>query len=449
MNYSQFTHRQNSGSVLLVSLVIGAVLCAMLGSFLLLTRFEYTTAARSQAWNTAMVAAEAGLEEGLSMINRFADGSAPLTSWPDANRPQAAGWSVLTANVYLMERTIDSNSKYKVYITNLNSAPIVKSVGYALLPQKSDYVSRAVTVNTAAGSFFLGGVLAKKDVNINGSAIIDSYNSQDPKYSTLGQWDVTKRKDGGNVGSVQSNVVAAVISSGNAKIYGQIATGPNSTISVSGNADAGSLAWVNAGNKGIQPGWSRNDLNISIPDAPALPAGTYQNLPAPGNVVLQGGTPSNPARYTTSTAYQMNSHNYLLITNGTVVIDAQQGVALNAQAAIQIATNAQLILYLGTQNTQLDGQGVMNNTGYPTNFIVYGKNNNKQIEINGGSAFVGYVYAPYADITLNGNSDNSGAMVGSSFQINGNMGLHYDESLSGPQSGTSIYRILAWRETIP
>ena len=90
----------------------------------------------------------------------------------------------------------------------------------------------------------------------------------------------------------------------------------------------------------------------------------------------------------------------------------------------------------------------MNNSGFATNCIIYGKNNCQQIEINGGSAFVGYVYAPYADITLNGNSDTSGAMVGSSFQINGNMGFHYDESLGGPQSGSSIYRILAWQEVL-
>ena len=114
-----------------------------------------------------------------------------------------------------------------------------------------------------------------------------------------------------------------------------------------------------------------------------------------------------------------------------------------------IAPGSQLILYLGTQNTQLDGQGVVNSSGNPTNCIIYGQPNCKQIEINGGSAFVGYVYAPYADITLNGNSDISGAMVGSSFQINGNMGFHYDESLGGPQSGSSIYRILAWREVSP
>ncbi len=451
MKYHQPTHRQDNGSVLLVALVIGAILCATLGSFLLLTRFEYTTAARSQSWNTAMVAAEAGMEEGLSMINRYADGSAALTSWPDANRPQAAGWSVPTANVYLMERTVDSSSKYRVYITNLNNAPVIKSIGYALIPKKSDYLARAIQIQSAAQSFMLGGVMAKGSIKINDASTFDSYNSQDPNYSTGGLWDITKRKDGANVGSIKSNVTAIINAMGNAKIYGKIATGPSSGYSVSSGVAVGSLAWINAGNTGVQPGYSRNDLNVSLPDAPTPPAGTYQNLPAPGNVVLSGNGPGGaPVRYVkTSSQYMMSGTNSLTITNGTVIIDAQSGVSVTGNASIRIATNAQLILYLGTENTQLDGLGVMNATGYPTNFIVYGQTNNKQIEINGTSTFSGYVYAPYADITLNGNSHNSGAMVGASFQIDGKMLFHYDESLALPQAGSAMYRIASWREVAP
>lgn len=69
--------------------------------------------------------------------------------------------------------------------------------------------------------------------------------------------------------------------------------------------------------------------------------------------------------------------------------------------------------------------------------------------MNGGSTFTGYLYAPYADITLNGNSDIIGAMVGDTFQINGNMDFHYDENLGGPQDGSSIYRTVYWHEVAP
>ncbi|MEI8290595.1 MAG: collagen-binding domain-containing protein [Verrucomicrobiota bacterium] len=445
MKIFPYSNRKNSGSILLVSLVLCGVLGTMLASFLYLTQAQVTSVSRSQTWNTAMVVTEAGLEEGLSMINRYANTSTPLTSWSLA--AQANGWTDLGGGAFSLQRTLATNCYYIVYITNLAGAPVIKSVGYVCFPNTGTYLSRAVLSRNTAGSFFLGGVLAKKQVSINGSAVFDSYDSQDPNFSTAGQWDIHKRKNGGNVGSIQSNVVATIVDNGAAKIYGQIATGPNSTISMGGNASAGSIAWVDAGHKGIQPGWSRNDLNVSIPDAPPLPSASYLSLPSAGSRVLDAS--GRTAYYQATTTYQMNSKNYLLITNGTVVIDAQSGIKMNAQSSIQIAPGAKLILYLGTENTQLDGQGMVNNSGYATNCIVYGKNNCQQIEINGGSDFVGYVYAPYADITLNGNSDTSGAMVGNTFQINGNMGFHYDESLGGPQSGSSIFRGVSWQEVAP
>ena len=118
---------------------------------------------------------------------------------------------------------------------------------------------------------------------------------------------------------------------GSAKIYGKIATGPTSGFSVSSGVTVGSLAWVNGGNTGVQPGWSRNDLNISLPDAPPLPTGTYVNLPSPGNnVVLNAG--GGTVRYVaTSSQYSMSSSNSLVITNGTVIIDAQSGVNVTGQ----------------------------------------------------------------------------------------------------------------------
>jgi hypothetical protein len=91
----------------------------------------------------------------------------------------------------------------------------------------------------------------------------------------------------------------------------------------------------------------------------------------------------------------------------------------------------------------------MNATGNPTNFIVYGTSACKQIEINGSTTFVGYVYAPFADITMNGNTDVSGAFVGMSFQIDGKMRFHYDESLGIPQAGSSQYVLASWREVPP
>jgi hypothetical protein len=434
--------KKNSGSVLLVAVILCAVLGTMLASFLYLTGFQIKSVDRSRTWNSSMTVAEAGMEEGLSMINLYAHTGASLGGWASAST--ANGWTAL-GGAYFLQRNLGSNY-YQVYITNASSGPTLKSIGYAYVPKTKTYVKRAILVQNEGGSLFLGGVLAKNGINIDGNASFNSFNSQDPNYSTYGQYDPAKHKDGGNIGTIMRDVVA-IKDSGSTLIYGQLATGPNSTISMGGNASVGSSTWVDSGKKGIQPNWSRNDLNMDIPDAPPLPSATYVNLPSAGNLTLNAG--GGTAYYRATTTYQMHSQNYLLITNGTVYIDAQSGISLNAQAQIIIAPGSQLFLYLGTENTQLDGQGVVNNSGYATNCIVYGKNNCQQIEINGGSAFIGYLYAPYADITLNGNSDFIGAIVGDTFQINGNMGFHYDESLAGPQAASSIYRVVSWKEVSP
>ncbi|HEX9048172.1 MAG TPA: collagen-binding domain-containing protein [Verrucomicrobiae bacterium] len=428
------------GSALVIALVLCALMVTLAGSFLYLSASEVTAVSRSQTWNSAMVVAEAGMEEGMSMINRYAYSGTSVSSWPSATAN--CGWSTAGNNVYFLRRDLGSNGYYTVYITNQNNSPIIKATGYAYFPVKNTYLARSIMIQGSGSSFFLGAILAKGNIVINGSATIDSYNSQDPRYSTGGQWDINKRKDGGNVGSIESNVVAAVSEEGSANVYGKLATGPNSTISMQGNASAGSLAWVNGKNKGVQSGWSRNDLNVSIPDAPPLPAQSYLSLSS-GSALLSGmgGT----AYYRANSTLQLTSKDNLLITNGTVYIDATQGIKMDGQATITIAPNSRLILYLGTENSQLDGGGVINGSGFATNCIVYGKNNCPQIEINGNSAFVGYVYAPYADITLNGNADFSGAMVGDTFQINGNMDIHYDESLGG-QNDSTIYRMSNWVE---
>ena len=451
MKTTYLTSSNNHGSVLLVSLFICGALVTVLGGFLYLTQYQVSAVARSQDWNKTMVAAEAGTEEGLAMINRFANTTTALGNWPD--RAALNGWSDLGDDVYSISRTIGSLS-YKVYITNKNDAPIIKSTGYyrtgtsilAAIGVSQNQLGRGIRVDNAGGSFFRGGVLAKRGINITGNLSIDSFNSQDTNYSTGGRYDIAKRKDGGNVGTIASNVFSAILGTGSADVRGQLATGPLSTISVGGSFSAGSSAWVGAGTSGIQSGWSRNDLNLTVPDAPALPGGTYFALPAAGNVTINAG--GGTVQYYTA-SYSMGSQNYLQVTNGTLLLDSRGQFTLNAQAEIRVAAGSKLIVYLSAGNNHLNGGGVVNSTGYATNCIFYGKPSCTQVEVNGGTAFIGQIYAPYADFQINGGADIVGSMVGNTFNMLGTFNFHFDESLSGPQSGSSIYRVVSWREVAP
>src|SRR3989442_1088419 len=58
-----------AGSVLVMSLVLAIILGTTLASYLYWVRTQNLLVAESQAWNSALNIAEAGVEEGMAQIN--------------------------------------------------------------------------------------------------------------------------------------------------------------------------------------------------------------------------------------------------------------------------------------------------------------------------------------------------------------------------------------------
>lgn len=122
----------------MVAVIFFAVTAIYLATYLYLCRNEYTSVARSQAWNTSMVMAEAGVDDALAFINQNANGAVgTLGNWPSS--ASADGWSVLSNSsptvYYVSGRSPDSSlGSYTVYITNTVSAsngPAILSIGTA------------------------------------------------------------------------------------------------------------------------------------------------------------------------------------------------------------------------------------------------------------------------------------------------------------------------------
>src|SRR5512147_2933358 len=85
---------QIEGSVLAVTLVITLVLGIGLASYLSLMRSQHVSSFRSQAWNAALAAAEAGVEESLAQLN-----PAALLFATNMDRG-ANGWSLGADGMY-------------------------------------------------------------------------------------------------------------------------------------------------------------------------------------------------------------------------------------------------------------------------------------------------------------------------------------------------------------
>lgn len=285
-----------------------------------------------------------------------------------------------------------------------------------------------VASSAPAQTKFCKAVLAKQTVTLSGGVLIDSFNSMDPGQSTGGRYDQAKRQDGGDVASA-SDAVNVITGTGRVNVYGHLFTGPSGSVVINGSASVGSLAWVDGGNRNIQPGWYSNNFQVTLPDV-SLPGVTFAPLPKKAGSV--NGTNYN---YVLTTGnYQASSFSLSggLCINGKVLLYFTNGFQISGQGFVYVAPGASLTVYLGGQS-QLSGGGVVNGTGYATNCAYLGLPSCTSIQNSGNSDFVGSIYAPAADISLTGGGSQTlnlaGAVVGKTVTISGNYQFHFDQSL--------------------
>ncbi len=105
----------------------------------------------------------------------------------------------------------------------------------------------------------------------------------------------------------------SVVQAQNADVAGHIITGPYGSINIGPNGSVGSVAWVDANTKGIEPGYRRNDMNVIFDDVilPAtswLPTGSAGDPTGGSGPAPDGNTYDRPTYLTnevTSSAYAM------------------------------------------------------------------------------------------------------------------------------------------------
>ncbi|MEW6303644.1 MAG: hypothetical protein AB1705_09250 [Verrucomicrobiota bacterium] len=240
--------RQPAGSVLIITLVISGIIGMTLVAYLNLVDAQNLAVSRSMTWNAVIPACESGVEEALTHLNVVGAGDRATN-----------GWSLVSGE-YVLSRTI-GESRYVVSIS-ADSAPTVVATGFVKLPLKSTEVSRTIRVTTTRGSSGLKGLTAIGGIELVGNILLDSFDSEDPTYSTNGRYDSSKKKDNGFVGSVEGSITG-----GGGQVWGNAGTGPTGSADSAGTI--GDASWHGGGNSGIQSGHYANDLNVSFPDVQA------------------------------------------------------------------------------------------------------------------------------------------------------------------------------------
>jgi hypothetical protein len=230
-----------------------------------------------------------------------------------------------------------------------------------------------------------------------------------------------------------------------------VATGPKGTVGFNGNAVAGSKAWVDAGiNTGVEPGWFKDDMNVTFPDPP--PQSLSGRFVAPQNQAYDGTNYSyllGNGKYS-ACSISMASSARMMVT-GKADLYVTGDFKMSGQSSIVIAPGASLTLWIGG-GVSFTGQGIYNESGKARNCEVYGMPTCKSISMSGNAEFAGVIYAPYAAFNLTGGGtdevDFIGASITSTVKMGGKYQFHYDESLAewGPIKG---FAVVSWDEMTP
>ena len=138
-----------------------------------------------------------------------------------------------------------------------------------------------------------------------------------------------------------------------------------------------------------------------------------------------------------------------LSISGNTTMTLGQGVYWFS--SISIAGNAQLVatgpvkIYV-TGNISITGNGMTTAGNTPSNMLIYGTvdpnnadNKTEKVDIGGNAAFYGAIYAPGADIKVNGNAGAAiyGAVTGNKVTLD-SAALHWDEDLLNLGATTSV-----------
>lgn len=441
--------RHAQGSVLLVSLCTMVIIGISLLTFLELTKNQNQLVARSQVWNACLPIAEAGMEEALQHANTNP------SNWV------ASGWTLTSSNTFFKSNTLSAGWYSAIIFTNLlpTNKITVRATGYAKMAGAGSdlWVSRTIEGKAWRVPAYRFALYAKGLVNLNGNGVrVDSYDSRDPLKSTNGLYIASKAGDKGDIATYNGTPLANY-NLGNGNVWGKIFMGPGGVATCGTQGKAGSVTWQNnkSQKSGVEPGWLRTDLNVSIPDVivpfPTAPYTVNTPRRPPG---WQGnnnnGTYYNWDFWQNNTIYVIDGNNMtfasgdnLRVSGTNIMIYLTKALNVNsftvmptASALVYCASNFAVANVLST-NTVMPNLGALSLT-------VMGLNGCKTVDLPDG--FRGIVYAPYAYLTMSGSTHIYGSFAANAMEFKGGAQVHFDEAIRDTGLGASTFTVYDWDE---
>ena len=156
--------------------------------------------------------------------------------------------------------------------------------------------------------------------------------------------------------------------------------------------------------------------------------------------VLKGGDPDLPA-----VNYYLDNVDGKVYVTGNARLVTKDGF----DGEIFVNSDGKFEMYAGGTSINLSGNGVINNNGNAANCKIWCLSSVKEIAISGNGEISVMLYAPYADLLLNGGGKNIidfvGSVVVNSAYLNGHFSFHYDEALRSHKDHAR-YLVTSWNE---
>jgi hypothetical protein len=306
------------------------------------------------------------------------------------------------------------------------------------------------------------GLLMKKSINMSGGpppggGWIDSFNSGDPRYSTNGLYDITKRESHGDIATTDSTnsdlrhnyIYGGVAYSGPAikdtdNVQGTISTPFYATIppTLDPASDlAGGYIWTDPNQRSpyLWPAGTYTQYGGGNPNPPASITATGSSA-LPALIVINGDftVPGGRSFTINATTYPPGSphagqpdpsHSYVTIwvkgkftTSGSGYITQANGVH---------------VTWIVDNDITVSGSSFNNLSGLAQNMSLIGVGSHSLTD-SGSGTFIGTVNAPGYNYTISGAANYSGAFIGNTISITGGASVHYDEALAGSTNANLV-----------
>ena len=437
--FPQSLPQARRGTVLIVTLLVMALIALALGSYLSLNLSTARLSRQSYQQNAAFHLAEAGTEEALWSFNQAnAQNSGAWDGWTVQS---PAAWRKFTG----FELGGNTTGSVKVYVTNLTPGPNVRPQVVALSSVESPGTpptTRMLQVTLSRRSYFSSGLVAKDTLRFSGrNTSVDSWNSDpDGDASTAPvPYSLAVRNDQGRIATMALQNNAMLVNQ--ATVLGYVATG-------GGAPEVGEHGSIRGTNTpaDVQIDPTRVSTGFSA-DLPAVAAPLDGTTIASVGVTL--GTTGQVTKWRCPGIALRGNETLTILGDVTLILTAATGKALDitGNASIIIPAGSSLTLYV-EGNVLIAGNGLGNANVRPGTCLIWGTgagNSGQDIMVAGNGALKAVVYAPNADVTVNGNGDVMGAIVGRTITFTGEASFHYDESLAR-QADNTPFRAVNWQE---